>query len=230
MRGRRAHRAPRPRARRRRCRSTTRTSMRSMTATRTSTASAEAGAEPARAARPRIGLLGDHAEPLRRHAPGHHRAPGGVRARGRRRRCADVADVVVAPPVKERADAERAMRELEAPGLDGLLVVMLTYGPAMRVARAAGRDAGCRSAWRTSSPSRRSRAAWDMADLTYNQGIHGAQDTANAMVRAGRPFHVDHRRLARPTRSATRSARWARAAAAVTRWRSLKVARRSATR
>ena len=29
-----------------------------------------------------------------------------------------------------------------------------------------------------------------MADLTYNQGIHGAQDTANAMVRAGRPFHV----------------------------------------
>ena len=29
-------------------------------------------------------------------------------------------------------------------------------------------------------------AEWDMADLTYNQGIHGAQDTANAMVRAGR--------------------------------------------
>ena len=28
------------------------------------------------------------------------------------------------------------MRELEAAGLDGLLVVMLTYGPAMRVARA----------------------------------------------------------------------------------------------
>ena len=32
--------------------------------------------------------------------------------------------------------------------------------------------------------------AWDMADLTYNQGIHGIQDTANAMVRSGRPFHV----------------------------------------
>jgi 3-deoxy-D-arabino-heptulosonate 7-phosphate (DAHP) synthase len=29
-----------------------------------------------------------------------------------------------------------------------------------------------------------------MGDLTYNQGIHGAQDTANAMVRAERPFHV----------------------------------------
>ena len=47
----------------------------------------------------------------------------------------------VAAPVKERADAERAMRELEGRDLDGLLVVMLTYGPAMRVARAARGDA-----------------------------------------------------------------------------------------
>ena len=29
--------------------------------------------------------------------------------------------------------------------------------------------------------------AWDMADMTYNQGVHGAQDTANAMVRPGEP-------------------------------------------
>jgi len=66
-------------------------------------------------------------------------------------------------------------------------------------------------------------AEWDMADLTYNQGIHGAQDTANAMVRAGRSFHVvtdDWR-----TESfRDEVGRWARAAAAVTAWRSLKVA------
>ena len=49
---------------------------------------------------------------------------------------------------------------------------------------------GCRSAWRTSSRVPAVTAEWDMGDLTYNQGIHGAQDTANAMVRAGRPFHV----------------------------------------
>ena len=62
-----------------------------------------------------------------------------------------------------------------------------------------------------------------MADLTYNQGIHGAQDTANAMVRAGRPFAV----VTDDWRSdAFREAvgRWAQAAAAVTRWRSLKIA------
>ena len=29
-----------------------------------------------------------------------------------------------------------------------------------------------------------------MADLTYNQGIHGAQDQANALVRSGVPFSV----------------------------------------
>ncbi len=65
--------------------------------------------------------------------------------------------------------------------------------------------------------------AWDMADLTYNQGIHGAQDTANAMVRSGRPFHVVTADRAAPD-FAERIGAWARAAAAVARWRRLKVA------
>ena len=134
---------------------------------------------------------------------------------------ADVADVVVAPPVKEREDAERAMRELESSDLDGLLVVMLTYGPAMRVARLLASTA-LPICLANVQPVPAVTAGWDMADLTYNQGIHGAQDTANAMVRAGRAFHVvtdDWR--ADSFRDAI--GRWARAAAAVTRWRSLRV-------
>ena len=63
-----------------------------------------------------------------------------------------------------------------------------------------------------------------MADLTYNQGIHGAQDTANAMVRAGRPFHVItddwHADVVRARRSATGRGRPPRSS----RWRALKVA------
>jgi L-arabinose isomerase len=39
-------------------------------------------------------------------------------------------------------------------------------------------------------PERSVTAEWDMADLTYNQGIHGAQDQANALVRAEIPFAV----------------------------------------
>src|SRR4051794_39010599 len=48
---------------------------------------------------------------------------------------ADVGEFLAAEPVKGRADAERVMGEFEGAGLDGVLVVMLTYGPAMRVAR-----------------------------------------------------------------------------------------------
>src|SRR5260370_22572237 len=62
--------------------------------------------------------------------------------------------------------------------------------------------------------------AWDMADMTYNQGVHGAQDTANAMVRAGRRFTV----LTDDWRSEEFRAgvgRWARAAAAVTALKAL---------
>jgi L-arabinose isomerase len=134
----------------------------------------------------------------------------------------DVAEVEVAPPVKEREDAERVMRDFESRELDGLLVVMLTYAPAMRVARllAETRLPICLA---NVQPVPSVTAEWDMGDLTYNQGIHGAQDTANAMVRAGRPFHVitDDWRADSFRESI---ARWARAAAAVTRWRSLKVA------
>ena len=66
-------------------------------------------------------------------------------------------------------------------------------------------------------------AAWDMADMTYNQGVHGAQDTANAMVRAGVRVRRGQRGLAGAA-FRDRIGRWARAAAAVTAWRRLKVA------
>jgi L-arabinose isomerase len=133
----------------------------------------------------------------------------------------DAVEVDVAAPVKDREAAERAVAEFEGRELDGLLVVMLTFGPAMRVARALAqtRLPICLA---NIQPVPAVTPEWDMGDLTYNQGIHGAQDTANAMVRAGRPFsvvtddwHDDAFREA--------IAGWARAAAAVTRWRSLKV-------
>jgi L-arabinose isomerase len=135
---------------------------------------------------------------------------------------AGVGEFVPADPVKHRADAERAMREFEHSGLDGILVVMLTYGPAMRVARllAESRLPVCLA---NIQPEPAVTAAWDMADMTYNQGVHGAQDTANAMVRAGRRFCV----LTDDWKSESFRAdvgRWARAAAAATGWKSLRTA------
>ncbi len=131
-------------------------------------------------------------------------------------------EFIPAKAIKYREDAERVMREFEVADLDGVLVVMLTYGPAMRVARllAESRLPICLA---NIQPEPNVTPAWDMADMTYNQGVHGAQDTANAMVRAGRRFGV----LTDDWRAESFRAdvhRWARAAAAVIAWRRLKVA------
>jgi L-arabinose isomerase len=131
-------------------------------------------------------------------------------------------DVQVAPPARNRADIEERVRAFEADGVDGLLVVMLTYGPGMRVARALA-DTRLPVCLANIQPVPEVTTAWDMGDLTYNQGIHGAQDTANAMVRAGRPFHVVTGDWSTPEFRGSVT-EWARAAAAVTRWRSLKIA------
>ncbi len=107
------------------------------------------------------------------------------------------------------------------PAVDGVLVVNLTYGPAMRVrALAETRLPVCIA---NVQPVPAITPAWDMSDLTYNQGIHGAQDTANSLVRAGRPFHVITDDWHAPS-FAQAVGRWSRAAAAATRWRRLKVA------
>ena len=37
--------------------------------------------------------------------------------------------------MRDRRDAERVMAEFEREDLDGVIVILLTYGPAMRVAR-----------------------------------------------------------------------------------------------
>jgi L-arabinose isomerase len=191
-----------------------------MTATRTSTANADAR-ELGAPARPRIGLLGIMQELYDDMLPGITERQAGY-AREIGAALEQVADVEVAPPARNRADIERTVREFETAEVDGLLVVMLTYGPGMRVARALSgtRLPICLA---NVQPVPHVTAEWDMADLTYNQGVHGAQDTANAMMRARVPFHVitdDWR--ADSFRDAVE--RWARAARAVTAWRSLRVA------
>jgi len=186
--------------------------MPSTTATRTSMASAEL---------PRVGLLGVMQELYDAMLPGITERQAGYAAEVAAT-LADVAHVEAPPPARNRDEIERTVRELEGRDLDGLLVVNLTYGPGMRVARALAATP-LPICLANIQPVPSVTAEWDMADLTYNQGIHGAQDTANAMVRAGRPFSVvtdDWR--ADSFRDAI--ATWARAAAAVTRWRSLKVA------
>jgi L-arabinose isomerase len=104
-------------------------------------------------------------------------------------RLGGVADVRFLRPARNRDDVEAITGELLAGGVDGLMIVMLTYGPAMRTVRALI-DVPVPLLLANIQPERSITAEWDMDDLTYNQGIHGAQDQANALLRANLPFSV----------------------------------------
>src|SRR3954467_8068424 len=104
--------------------------MHSSSVTRPSTASADLGVTL-----PRIGVLGVMQSLYDAMLPGiAERQEAYAREIGAA--LGEVASVVVAPPSKDRADIERSLAELERAGVDGLLVVMLTYGPAMHLAPA----------------------------------------------------------------------------------------------
>jgi len=137
---------------------------------------------------PRIGLLGIMQELYDEMIPDitEHQAQY---AREVADRLASEAEMTLVRPARNRADVERSVGELVAGGVDGIMIVMLTYGPAMRTVRAF-MDAPVPLLLANIQPERSVTAAWTMDDLTYNQGIHGAQDQANALVRAGVPFSV----------------------------------------
>src|SRR5580692_10775582 len=138
--------------------------------------------------KPRIGILGIMQDLYDEMIPGIAERQAGY-AGEIAAHLADVGEFIPSKAIKYREDAERAMREFENAGLDGVMVVMLTYGPAMRVARLLA-ESRLPILLANIQPEPNVTAAWDMDDMTYNQGVHGAQDTANAMVRGGKRFAV----------------------------------------
>ena len=137
---------------------------------------------------PRIGLLGIMQELYDEMIPGitDHQAQYASSVADR---LGSAADVVFTRPARNRDDIEAVTRELLADAVDGIAIVMLTYGPAMRTVRAL-QEAPVPLLLANIQPEQAVTPDWDMSDLTYNQGIHGAQDQANALVRIGVPFSV----------------------------------------
>ena len=146
------------------------------------------GVTPPHAQRPRIGLLGIMQELYDDMLPGITE-----RQSAYARQIADTLGETVAitfhGPARNRADIEAHVRAFNDEGLDGILIVMLTYGPALRTVRAL-RENHLPVMLANVQPERTITAKWDMADLTYNQGVHGAQDMANTLVRLGVRFPV----------------------------------------
>jgi L-arabinose isomerase len=170
---------------------------------------------------PRIGLLGIMQELYDDMIPGitEHQAQYAARVA---ERLSSVAEVDFVRPARNRDDVEEITRELVGRGVDGIAIVMLTYGPAMRTVRAL-LEAPVPLMLANIQPERSITADWDMADLTYNQGIHGAQDQANALTRAGVPFSVVTGDWRSP-RFEQAFTDWARAAQTITELRRTRIA------
>ncbi|MBV9049002.1 MAG: L-fucose/L-arabinose isomerase family protein [Solirubrobacterales bacterium] len=137
---------------------------------------------------PRIGLLGIMQELYDEMIPGitEHQARYAASVADR---LGSVADVLFKRPARNREDIEAVTRELIADNVDGIAIVMLTYAPALRTVRAL-QEASVPLLLANIQPEAAITAAWDMSDLTYNQGIHGAQDQANTLMRLRVPFSV----------------------------------------
>ncbi|MCW9706082.1 L-fucose/L-arabinose isomerase family protein [Fodinibius salsisoli] len=102
----------------------------------------------------------------------------------------DVADWEFPRAARNRDDIEEILGDFNHHGLDGVMIVMLTYGPAMRTVRALQNN-NLPLLLANIQPVPEVTTDWDMDDLTYNQGIHGAQDMANAILRtSGDNFEV----------------------------------------
>src|SRR5512133_4324610 len=99
--------------------------MHSTTATRTSTDSADGGLSGP--PKPRIGLLGIMQALYDDMLPGISERQAAY-AQEVAAALGDLVEVEVAAPVKDREAAERAVADFESRDLDGLLVVMLTFG------------------------------------------------------------------------------------------------------
>ncbi len=172
-------------------------------------------------AMPRIGLLGIMQELYDEMIPGiteHQAAYAQSVASGLR----DRAEIVFTRPARNRDEVESISRELVAAGVEGLMIVMLTYGPAMRTVRAL-MELPVPVLLANIQPERTVTADWTMDDLTYNQGVHGAQDQANALLRAGVPYTVITGDW-RSDRFAASFEDWARAAHAITLLRRTRIA------
>jgi len=135
--------------------------------------------------RPRLGLLGlmtDGYEPI---FPGIT-ARQEAYAREIVALCADAVELRFPGAAKNRREIEETVAAFNSQGLDGILIVLLAYSQGAWLLRAL-QDNRLPIALAIVQPDQAVGREWKELDLTVNQGIHGAQDNANMIVRMGFP-------------------------------------------
>ena len=100
-----------------------------------------------------------------------------------------MADYVFEGPALGRLAIEDQMKMFRARGCDGVMVLLLSYSQGQYLVRAAMENP-LPLALALVQPEETAGNHFEEIDLTVNQGIHGAQDQANGLIRAGIPFAV----------------------------------------
>lgn len=128
-----------------------------------------------------------------------------------------LADVSFAGAVFRRQDVDARVAEIEAQGVDALLVMLLSYSPSQISLPALKQTRLPIIVWNTQELWEVD-ATYDGPTLTANHGVHGTQDLCNVLVRSGVAFDyvTSHIRDAGAT---SRLADFFAAAAAVRRLR-----------
>jgi L-arabinose isomerase len=85
---------------------------------------------------------------------------------------------------KERASIERIVEKYNKEGYDGIMVVNVMYSPGLRLIQAFKQNR-LPVLVANIQPLPSVTQDWNWSLLTTNQGIHGAQDTANMLLRVG---------------------------------------------
>jgi L-arabinose isomerase len=98
------------------------------------------------------------------------------------------ADVIFDAAVFRREDIEAAVAGFESGGADALLVILLTYSPSQLTLPALRRTRLPIVIWNTQELLAVDRS-FTVAAMIDNHGVHGTQDLANVLTRAGIRFH-----------------------------------------
>lgn len=98
----------------------------------------------------------------------------------------DIAEIDFPGPACNRKAIEETVRHFNQSGCDGIMIVLLAYSHATWIVRAM-QDNRLPLALAVLQPSDAMTEKFVEYDFTINQGIHGAQDNANALMRLGVP-------------------------------------------
>jgi L-arabinose isomerase len=93
-------------------------------------------------------------------------------------------DIYFPKSAQNRGQIEEMIKDFNSKDLDGILIILLTYCQGAWIVRALQNNR-LPIALAVVQPAQKVEDDWGELDFTVNQGIHGAQDNSNAIVRAG---------------------------------------------